>query len=245
MGIFLPHETRFPHLLFHLRMKLLLLWDIDGTLISSAGAGMSALQSALYQAFGVTGSLEDIDFSGRTDRWIMRQIFIKFGLAATEENFARYADAYLQCLPATMAEGSARVLPGVRELIADAKTRGGTAQGLLTGNLRRGAEVKLGFHGLWDSFPFGAFADDAELRNELGPHALRRAFERHGVKFAASQVWIIGDTPHDIACARAIGANALAVATGQHSAAELRQHQPTAVLDDLRNAEEFWRTLDP
>lgn len=173
----------------------------------------------------------------------MRQIFRKFEIAATEANFERYIEAYLAALPRAMAEGSARVLPGARELVASAGARGQVAQGLLTGNLRRGAQVKLGFHSLWEAFPFGAFGDDSELRNELGPHALRRAQAQHGVVFRPDQVWIIGDTPHDIACARAIGANSLAVATGQHTVAELLAHQPTAHLGDLGDAAAFWAQI--
>jgi len=224
-------------------MKTLLLWDIDGTLIASGGAGMRALSIALHDAFGIAGSIEDIEYSGRTDRWIMRQIFAKFGLPATEVNFARYTDAYLAALPPQMRQLHARVLPGVPVLLEGAVGRGGVGQGLLTGNLRRGAEVKLGFHGLWGYFPFGAFADDGEQRNDLGPHALRRAQERHGVNFPPERVWIIGDTPHDIACARTIGANSLAVATGIHSAADLALHKPTALLSDLSDSEAFWSAI--
>jgi phosphoglycolate phosphatase-like HAD superfamily hydrolase len=224
-------------------MNTLLLWDIDGTLVNSGGAGMRALTAALPVAFGVAGSLEDIPFAGRTDRWIMRQILSKFGLAPTEANFTRLTEAYLAALPLQMAVSGARVLPGVVVLLETAASRPGTAQGLLTGNLRRGAEAKLGFHGLWRYFPFGAFADDSELRDDLGPHALRRARERHGVEFPPDRVWIIGDTPLDIACARAIGARCLAVATGTHTAAELAAHAPAAVLPSLADAGAFWREI--
>lgn len=224
-------------------MKSLFLWDIDGTLISSGGAGMRALQAALQTSFALEGSLADIDFAGRTDRWIMRRIFAKFGLAATEENFARYFEAYLAALPAELANPSARVLPGVAALLQAAAARGDIVQGLLTGNVRRGAEIKLGFHGLWQHFPFGAFADDSELRNELGPHALRRARIHAGVEFDLNRVWVIGDTPHDIECGRAIGARTLALATGSHSAAELAAHHPTAVLENLHDAAAFWKAV--
>lgn len=225
-------------------MKSLFLWDIDGTLISSGGAGMRALRTALKHSFAIDGSLEDIDFAGRTDRWIMRQIFAKFGLPPTEENFARYFDGYLAALPAELANPGARVLPGIGALLAAAAARGDVVQGLLTGNVRRGAEIKLGFHGLWRHFPFGAFADDSEQRNDLGPHALRRAREHTGVDFAAARTWVIGDTPHDIECGRAIGARTLALATGSHSAAALAAHQPTEVLDDLSDAAAFWRIME-
>jgi phosphoglycolate phosphatase-like HAD superfamily hydrolase len=224
-------------------VNILLLWDIDGTLISSGGAGMSALERALGDVFGVTGSLDDIDFAGRTDRWIMRQVFGKYGLPATEGNFTRYLDGYVAALPAQLANPRARVFPGVREILATAAARADLAQGLLTGNLVRGAQVKLGHHGLWDFFPFGAFADDGELRNDLGPHALRRAREHHGVEFAPERVWIIGDTPHDIACGKIIGARTLAVTTGNYTADELAAHTPTALLPDLADSVAFWKAI--
>jgi phosphoglycolate phosphatase len=224
-------------------VKTLLLWDIDGTLVASGGAGMKALRVALRGVFAIDGSLDDIEFAGRTDRWIMRRIFEKFNLPASEDNFSRYADAYVAALPAALANPHARVLPGVRALLAAAAAHGDVAQGLLTGNIRRGAAVKLGHHGLWDYFPFGAFADDSEWRDDLGPHALRRAREHTGTEFLPDRVWIIGDTPHDIACARAIGGRALAVATGSHTAGALAAHAPDALLTDLADHAAFWKII--
>lgn len=214
-------------------MKTLLLWDIDGTLIASGGAGMKSMQVALGTVFGIDGSVADIEFSGRTDRWIIAQIFRKFGVAPTEDNFTRFFESYVAGLPAMLSNPQARILPGVHAALAAAAADGTIAQGLLTGNMRRGAQAKLTYHGLWDHFPFGAFADDSEHRNELGPHALRRAREHHGVEFAGVNVWIIGDTPHDIACGKAIGARTLGVATGSHPLDELLRHAPSAVLADL------------
>jgi len=222
----------------------LLLWDIDGTLIASGGAGMRALGAALREVFAIDGSINDIDFAGRTDRWIMRQIFAKFALAATEENFARLTDGYIAALPAALRGRGVRALPGVPGLLAAARARGDAALGLLTGNLRCGAEVKLSSRNLWAYFPFGAFADDSEDRNQLGPHALRRARAHHGVDFAPADTWVIGDTPHDIVCARAFGARAAAVATGRHTTDELRAAAPDAVFSDFSDAAAFWRAVD-
>ena len=142
-----------------------------------------------------------------------------------------------------MAMAGSRVLPGIQELLERAASDGTVAQGLLTGNIRRGAETKLGYHGLWDYFPFGAFANDSETRNELGPHALRRATESTGATFAPDRVWIIGDTPHDIACGKVIGARTLALATGHHPIEELAAHQPTALLANLAEVDDAWRLL--
>ena len=225
-------------------VKLLLLWDIDGTLIASGGAGMKALQVALRTVFGLDGSLADINFAGRTDYWIMREVFRKFGLPATPGNFARYFEGYVAALPDQLANPQARVLPGIREILQAAAAHGSIAQGLLTGNIRRGAQVKLSHHGLWEHFPFGAFADDSEHRNELGPHAVRRAAERHGVNFSAANVWVIGDTPHDIACGKIIGARTLAVATGGYPLDQLHAHSPTVVLEDLADTGKVLRLLE-
>ena len=227
----------------YVQLPTLLLWDIDGTLLTSGNAGMHALQQGLRTGLGIDGSLADIDFAGRTDRWITRRIFEKFSVPHTEENFSRLIEAYLSHLPAALANPHARVLPGIRELLAAAAARPGLTQALLTGNLRRGAQTKLAHHGLWNFFPFGAFADDAELRNELGPHALRRARAHTGFAFAPARVWIVGDTPHDIACARVIGARALAVATGSHTIEQLAAHSPDAVLPDLADTAAFWKLI--
>src|SRR6266540_5579974 len=181
-------------------MKTLLLWDIDGTLILSGGAGERALVTALQTEFGIVGTLENIEVAGRTDPWIARRVLAKFALPDTPENISRYLDGYLAALPAELVNPHARTLPGVRELLRALVARGDFAQGLLTGNLRRGAEIKLRHHDLWAHFAFGAFADDSETRNELGPHAVRRAAAHHSVEFAADRVFVIGDTPHDIAC---------------------------------------------
>lgn len=225
-------------------MKTLLLWDIDGTLIASGGAGMRALQTGLHRGLGIDGSLADIDFAGRTDRWIARRIFEKFALANTEENFTRLIDGYIAALPAELANPHARVLAGVRDIVIAAHARPDIAQGLLTGNLRRGAQTKLGHHGLWDYFPFGGFADDSEHRNEISPHALRRALEHTKTTFAPDRVWVIGDTPHDIECGRVIGARTLAVATGGHTMEQLAAHQPDALFADLSDTKKFFALID-
>ncbi len=223
--------------------KTLILWDIDGTILHSSGAGMRSLNEALTTVFGLSGTFEGIDFSGRTDRAIVRQVFARFGIEHTPENIERYLDGYVALLPTVLAGSDARVLPGVASRLEEAAARPGVAQGLLTGNVRRGAQVKLGHHGLWDFFPVGAFADDSEQRNDLGPYALERARGHWGVDFSPERVWIVGDTPHDIACARACGARALAVATGMSSLEELRGHRPDAALPDLSDAGAFWAAI--
>jgi phosphoglycolate phosphatase len=224
--------------------KTLILWDIDGTILNSNGSGMKALNVALEAVFGISGSFDGIDFAGRTDRMIVRQIFSRFQIEHSKKNVEDYFDGYAAALPAMMASSGALILPGVSDILRRLSERPDVAHGLLTGNMRRGAQIKLGYHGLWEHFPVGAFADDAESRNELGPHALQRARGHWGVPFPLERVWIVGDTPHDVACARAFGARALAVATGLSSASELAGHKPDALLADLVDSGAFWRAID-
>lgn len=222
----------------------LLLWDIDGTLIVSQGAGVRAMEQALAQRFGVTCDLSVIDWAGRTDSWIVTEVLRHVGLEYTPENARAYLEAYLELLPIELQNGpQGQVLPGVSELLETCHRHTAVIQGLLTGNLRRGAEHKLTHYGVWHYFAFGAFADDSPRRNDLGPHALRRAKELHGREFTPEHTWIIGDTPHDIECGKVIGAHTLAVATGQHSVAQLTAHQPTAVFPNLSDTAAFLRTV--
>jgi phosphoglycolate phosphatase-like HAD superfamily hydrolase len=225
--------------------RKLVLWDIDGTLIVSHGAGVRAMEKGLKQSFGVEMDLRSIDWAGRTDSWISSEVFRHVGLPDTPQNRHAYLEAYLELLPRELAEGpQGQVLPGVLELLETLHRRTDVAQGLLTGNLRRGAELKLTHYKVWHYFEFGAFADDSPRRNDLGPHALRRARERHAVDFPPDRTFIIGDTPHDIECGRVIGARTIGVATGRYSVAELAAHRPTAVFENFADTAAFLRVID-
>ena len=226
-------------------MKTLLLWDIDGTLTLSGGAGMSALEAALRREFGVGAPTptQGIDFSGRTDTWIMRQIFSRLGLPDSDDNLRRLLSAYLTELPAALKNPGTCILPGVNAALAALAARADCVQALLTGNVERGARIKLTHHGLSHFFAFGAYADDSELRNELGPVALRRAREHHSVEFTPDRVFVIGDTPHDIACGKVIGACTIGVATGRYTEEELRAEHPTIVFRDLSDTAAFLRAV--
>lgn len=223
----------------------LILWDIDGTLIVSQGAGVRAMERALTQCFGVSCDLGVIDWAGRTDSWITGEVLRHVGLPDTPQNSHDYLEAYLALLPAELRDGpQGQVLPGILELLETLHHRTDVAQGLLTGNVRRGAEFKLTHYQVWHYFEFGAFADDSPRRNDLGPHAQRRAKEIHAVDFAPDQTFIIGDTPHDIECGKVIGARTIAVATGRHTLTELATHQPTALFANFADTAAFLRTID-
>ncbi|MFZ9683480.1 MAG: HAD family hydrolase [Cephaloticoccus sp.] len=224
----------------------LVLWDIDGTLIVSQGAGVRAMERGFTACFGQPCDLGKIDWAGRTDSWITSEVLRHHGLPVTPENIQRYLEAYLATLPHELAAGpQGQVLPGILELLEQLHHHPTIAQGLLTGNLRRGAQFKLTHYRVWHYFEFGAFADDSPRRNDLGPHALRRAREHHRVDFTPDRTWIIGDTPHDIECGKVIGARTLAVATGNFSRVELAAHHPDAVFDNLADVDAFLALLDP
>ncbi|MSU65092.1 MAG: hydrolase [Opitutus sp.] len=226
-------------------MKKLILWDIDGTLIVSQGAGVRAMERAFTKRFGLPGDLTKIDWAGRTDSWLSAEVLRYNGITPTTDNCHDFLEAYLELLPGELREGAqGQVLPGVFELLEILHHRTDVVQGLLTGNLRRGAEFKLTHYKVWHYFEFGAFADDSPHRNDLGPHAVRRARERHAIDFTPENTFIIGDTPHDIECGKVIGARTIAVATGRHTVAELAAHQPTNVFSNFANTAEFLRVIE-
>ncbi|MEX1118356.1 MAG: HAD family hydrolase [Terrimicrobiaceae bacterium] len=217
--------------------RRLLLFDIDGTLITSGGAGERALCEAMSHLFGVQEDLKGITLAGATDALIARHLLEKHGLPVTLENSAALLDAYLQQLAAHLPRHRGRVLPGMLELLTILRGHPGVVLALLTGNLIRGAELKLTHYGVWEFFEFGAFADDHHDRNELGHFAKSRALEIHGVDFPPECITVIGDTPKDIACGKAIGAKTVAIATGNYSVGELGAFDPDLVFADFSDTQ--------
>jgi phosphoglycolate phosphatase-like HAD superfamily hydrolase len=224
--------------------KRLLLFDIDGTLIDSKGAGIRSLKSVLRHTFGVTDDLAGVEIAGRTDTGIVHQILRKQNIAVTEEDTAAFLELYLEFLVDELPRRQGSVLPGIAELLSRLQVRPQNVLALLTGNLRRGAQLKLAHYGLWDFFEFGAFADDHHDRNYLGPFAQERARAAHSIEFAAANIDVIGDTPHDIACGKAIGARTIAVTTGSFSREQLSAHQPDFILADFSEVEKVMTELD-
>jgi phosphoglycolate phosphatase-like HAD superfamily hydrolase len=209
------------------------LFDIDGTLISSGGAGKAALEAALASEFGIDQLIEKLELSGRTDRAIIRDIFRMHALEETPTNRQRLIDGYLLHLPRCLATLKGRVLPGIQPLLVQLGGRPDVAVGLLTGNVRAGARVKLGHFGLYEHFTFGGFGDHHLNRDDVAREALAEVRQCLNGHCDPNRIWVIGDTPLDVQCARAIGARAVAVATGWHSHEELAEHQPDLLLTDL------------
>jgi phosphoglycolate phosphatase-like HAD superfamily hydrolase len=211
----------------------LFLFDIDGTLLLTARAGEHALRLGLKERFGVDDDLSAISFAGSTDGAIARQMFAAHGIPVTPENIADLLDGYVHHLARELPRRDGRVLPGIVELLEALKARSDCVLGLLTGNIERGAQLKLSHYGVWDYFEFGAYADDHVDRNKLGPVAHSRAVQKKGLGFAVEDIFVLGDTPRDIDCARAAGFRAVAIATGSYAREELAEHGPDWLFDDL------------
>lgn len=216
--------------------RRLLLFDIDGTLITSGGAGEAALKDAMLSRFGVQEDLDGIILAGATDLRIARELLEKHGIPVSPGNVSALIDAYIGHLSERIGRHDGRLLPGIIPLLNILSEREDAVLALLTGNVSRGAEIKLTHYGVWDFFEFGAFADDHHDRNELGKFARERARERHGEEFPPSRIYVIGDTPKDIECGRAIGACTVAIATGHYSPAELKAHRPDFLFEDLSDS---------
>ena len=217
-----------------------ILFDIDGTLVRTGGAGKAAMEAALCEEFGVRLNSEEIPYSGRTDVAIGHDLLAAHGIEPTA-NHARLVEGYLARLPYYLGRFPGRVCPGVTELLAELRKRSDVVLGLLTGNVRRGAERKLGHYGLWGNFAVGGFGDDHADRDDVARAALDSVVRHVGGPVDPADVWVIGDTPLDVKCARAIGARVAAVATGWHHLEDLRASEPDLALADLSDPAELLR----
>jgi phosphoglycolate phosphatase len=226
-------------------MKLLL-FDIDGTLLLTGGAGQRAMMRAFADTYGIPDALQRVEVAGRTDRIIMRDALALSGQEFDEEGLADFRERYCRLLHEELAvngNGRRGVLPGVGPLLDALAGRADVTLALLTGNFRDSAEIKLAYFDLWRYFAWGAFGEEAFERHLLLPIALERHRSIAG-PIDPGRVIIIGDTPHDVDCAHRGGARALAVATGHYDAATLRACAADAVVDDLTDTSGILRFID-
>lgn len=224
----------------------LLLFDIDGTLLLSGRAGLRAMTRAFHDTFGVPNAFADTNFSGRTDSYLVSFALAAAGLPDTPEQHARFRDVYVPILAEEIQQpgtGHKGLMPGARELIEALVDHDHLHLALLTGNYRAAAEVKLTHFELWEFFEWGAFSDDAADRNALVPIARQRAAIYDVPAEALARVIVIGDTPHDIECARVAGAMSVAVATGGFTVEELRAAGADVVVADLSDTEKVLALL--
>ena len=222
-------------------MKLLL-FDVDGTLVSCGPQVRPLFAAALDEVYGRRGDMDGYSFAGKTDPRIVLDLMTAAGLErdAVLTALPRMREAYLERLETGLDRARMALLPGVVELLERLSAAPGVTLGLLTGNWRRGAEIKLARFGLGRFFAFGAYGDDGVLRAELPPVALARAAAHAGRSFSAEEVLIVGDSTEDVACAAAHEVACLAVATGWTPADQLRRAGARWVVDDLPSAAEVW-----
>lgn len=219
-------------------IRKLVLFDIDGTLLWSAGAGRSAISAALIAEMGETGPIDDFRFDGKTDPQIVVELMQAAGHphAESEGHVTAVCRRYLELLETELASRAHRidVLPGVGSLLDELETRRDVLVGLLTGNLAHGATLKLRAAGIDPQrFRVGAFGSDSAVRAELPAIAAARAAPIMGHVPGGHQVVILGDTPADMTCGKGVGARAIGVATGRHPVVELLDAGAHTAFDDL------------
>lgn len=225
-------------------MRRLILFDIDGTLVSG-GPAKEAFHLALVEVFGTAGPIESWEFSGKTDPQIARELLRQGGLEDREidTGLPTLWNHYLSGLETRLPAHPTKALPGVEALLEALRGERKVALGLVTGNLARGAELKLGAARLDGTFAIGGFGSDHEERNQLPGVALVRARRQWGRTFAPAEVVVVGDTPRDVECGKAHGLRTLAVATGRFGAETLAATGPDATLEDFSETERVLRLL--
>lgn len=211
------------------------LFDIDGTLIASGGAGKAALEVALTAEHGVDEILPKLQLSGRTDPAIITDMLTMHGIEPTPQAMEALKATYLRHLPESLKTTTGAILPGISGILKELSKRSDVALGLLTGNVRAGASIKLKHFGIWDHFGFGGYGDHHLDRDDVAREAFSQVQQRYNGRVKRSDILVIGDTPMDVKCARAIGAKAIAVATGWHTVEELQGSEPDLLVKDLSN----------
>src|SRR5688572_6878555 len=223
-------------------MIKLILFDIDGTLVLTGGAGIRAMNRAGESVLGVADMLDGVEIAGRTDWVIFSDALQRIGHQLDEELFGRLRAAHIANMREEIVHaghGHKGVMPGARDLLQQLEPRDDVFLGLLTGNFVDAARIKLEHFDLWRYFRCGAYGDDAADRNALVPFAVERARREGLPDIAPDRVVVVGDTPHDVACARAAGAVPVGVATGGYTVEQLRQSGADIVFTDLRDADAF------
>lgn len=218
------------------------LFDIDGTLIRTDGVGMGAMGQAVTEHYGKT-EIPEIRVHGCTDRGIITELFGQLDIDL-EQDHSDFLSSYCRLLEISLSTNGGEVLPGVPQLLETLESHPNVSLGLLTGNAKRPAEIKLNHFGIGDYFQFGGYGDDFSDRNDVAASAVAAAGEALGNKFDASKVWVIGDTLNDIRCARSIGAKVIAVETGGDTGKILAKESPDFLFSNLLKVSHWIDSLD-
>lgn len=224
-------------------MKLLL-FDIDGTLIDSGGAGVRSLNSSFEEMFGKPQAFKEVSLAGKTDPQILREGLTLHALPYSEEIATKFFKTYLSHLRVQIPRTQGHVKQGIPEALEALRLEERHILGLLTGNIEAGAGLKLTRFGLDSYFEVGAYGSDGEDRNKLLPVAVDKLYQSRSLLVDYRDCVVIGDTPRDIDCARAFGAFAIGVATGPYTAEALTRAGADVVFDDLGNTREFLAVLN-
>lgn len=216
-------------------MRRLILFDIDGTILSLRGAGKGSFRRGLEDVYGTAGPVEHWDFGGKTDRLLCHELLGAAGLPAheIEAGIDQAIARYLGYLEAALADNPVHVHDGIVELLDRLAEDSRVTLGLLTGNVAAGAQIKLKAVGLDGYFRLGSYGCDSANRRDLPAVAISRAEALTGYTFAGKEVVIIGDTPHDIDCGKVLSNRTIAVATGSFNAESLRSYGPDYLFESL------------
>ena len=221
-------------------MRRVAFFDIDGTLMTG-GPAKNAFCGAMIDTFGTVGNVEEVSFGGKTDPQIARELLvgIDYSVDLIEERFPSLWHSYTERLADELTQCPMQVLPGVHELLNILKRMDDIGVGLLTGNIARGAQLKLDSAGLTEHFVLGSYGSDHEEREHLSRIALQRARDMWNPALCPENTVVIGDTPRDVDCGLAIGARTLAVATGSFSSSQLAKTGADRVVIDLTDTDEI------
>lgn len=226
-------------------MAKLLLFDVDGTLILTGGAGVRAMNRAFFDAFGAGDAFTGVSMAGRTDSAIIDEVLVRLDAQVDASDLSRLHERYFVCLREEIQHSGPRkgIMPGVRTLLDILAARNDVNLAIVTGNLADAARIKLEHFDLWRYFPCGAYGDDNRDRNELVPIARNRVRALLGREFDSFDIFVVGDTPLDVECASAAGVRAVAVATGSSDVAALRAAGADVVFEDLSDTQAFLKLL--
>lgn len=218
------------------------LFDIDGTLIRTNGAGMGAMGQAVVEHYGKE-DIPEIRVHGCTDKGIVSELFTKLDISL-EADQAGFMQTYFDLLKTSLKKTGGEILPGVADLLEVLNGHSNVALGLLTGNAKRAAEIKLDHFGLREYFLFGGYGDDFSDRNDVAAIAVNAARKYLKDRFDPSKVWVIGDTLNDIRCARSVNAKVIAVETGGDNNKILSEENPDLLMRDLSEVSHWVNSLD-